>query len=33
MAAMHAGARSDVDHVVRREHRVFVMLDDDDGIA
>ena len=33
LAAMNAGARADVDDIIRSEHRVFVMLDDDNGIA
>jgi len=33
MAAVLAGTGSEVDHVVRRPNRLFVVLDDDDGIA
>src|SRR6185503_11201463 len=32
-AAMHAGARPDVDHMVGEPDRIFIMLDDDDGVA
>ena len=30
---MHAGARAQVDHVVRLEDRLLVVLDDDDRVA
>ena len=33
LAAMDAGTRPDIDDVIRRMDRVFVMLDDDHGIA
>ena len=32
-AAAHAGAGAEVDDVVGRPHRVFVVLDDDDRVA
>ena len=31
--AVLAGARAEVDHVVRRANRLLVVLDDDDGVA
>jgi hypothetical protein len=30
---MHAGARTDVDHVVGRADRVFIVLNHDDRVA
>ena len=33
MAAMHAGAGADVEHMIRQTDRVLVMLDHDHGIA
>ena len=33
LAAVHAGARADIDHVVRRADGVFIMLDHNHGIA
>lgn len=33
LAAVDAGARADVDHVVGLQDRVLVVLDDDDGVA
>ena len=33
LAAMHAGARADIDHIVGDADGVFVVLDDDDGVA
>ena len=33
LAAMNAGAGADVDDIVGGKHRIFVMLDDDDGVA
>ncbi len=32
-AAVDAGARADVDHVVGGQDRILVVLDDDDGVA
>ncbi len=33
LAAMNAGARADIDDIVRAAHGVLVVLDHDDGIA
>ena len=32
-AAVHAGAGSQIDHIVRLANRVFIVFDDDDGVA
>src|SRR5258708_18598191 len=32
-AAVLSGARTEIDHVVSRSHRLFVVLDDDNGVA